>query len=359
MPEAPRAVVVGSGFGCRVHVPALRAAGFDVVALVGQDAERTARRAARAGVAHACTSLGDALELPGVEAVTIATPPSTHVALAIEAARAGRHVLCEKPFALDVREAETMLAAAEAAGVMHLVGHEFRWAPERSVVGRAIAEGAIGEPRFATFVQYVPLVADPAAKVPAWWFDPGAGGGWLGASGSHVVDQIRVWLGDFAEVSAALGLVSVRGADAAEDSFTVRFRLESGLHGTLQQTAAAWGPYAGMTRVAGTQGTIWVEGDEPWLADADGARRLEVPDDLALTGALIDVPAESDDPRHRFTHLELGPFTRLCEVLRAGVEGRALPTLVPVPTFADGVADMRVLDAIRASAVAGGASVPV
>ena len=354
-PDVPKAIVVGTGFGCRVHVPALRAAGFEVVALVGQDAERTERRATRAGIEHACTSLAEALALPGVEAVSVATPPSTHAALAVEAAQAGRHVLCEKPFALDVAEAEAMLAAAEAAGVTHLVGHEFRWAPERSVVGRAIADGAIGEPRFATFVQYVPLVADPAAKVPSWWFDPSAGGGWLGASGSHVVDQIRVWLGEFAEVSAELGLVSDRGGEAAEDSFTVRFRLHSGLHGTLQQTAAAWGPYAGITRVAGTRGTAWVEGDEPWIADADGARRLDVPADLALPEA----PAESDDPRHRFTHLELGPFTRLCEVLRAGVEGRPLPDAVPVPTFADGVADMRVLDAIRQSAANRGAPVPV
>jgi len=108
-----------------------------------------------------------------------------------------------------------------------------------------------------------------------------------------------------------------------------------------------------MTRVAGSRGTIWIDGDEPWIADADGTRRLEVPADLVLPAA----PGERDDPRHRFTHLELGPFTRLCEVLRAGVEGRPLPDAVPVPTFVDGVAEMRVLDAIRASAVDGGATV--
>ena len=85
----PGAVVVGTGFGCRVHVPALRAAGFDVVALVGRDGARTARRAERSGVPHACDSLADALALPGVDAVTIATPPATHAALAIEAAHAG------------------------------------------------------------------------------------------------------------------------------------------------------------------------------------------------------------------------------------------------------------------------------
>lgn len=350
----PGAVVVGTGFGTRVHVPALRAAGFDVVALVGRDPERTKRRADRLGVPDALTDLDAALDRPDVHAVTIATPPSTHAEIAIAAARAGKHVLCEKPFAMSAAEAEAMLEAATTAGVTHLVAHEFRWAVDRATVGRAITSGAIGEPRFATFVSNVALVADPQAQVPSWWFDPATGGGWLGASGSHVVDQIRAWLGDFAEVSARLAVVSARRAvppaSLAEDSFTVRFRLASGLDGVLQQTAASWGSLPGVTRVAGTTGTVWIEGDEPWIADAGGTRRLAVPDDL-----LPPVPAApSDDPRHRFTHLELGPFTRLCEVLLAGAEGRPIPSGVPVPTFVDGLATMRVLDAIRASAAAHG-----
>jgi predicted dehydrogenase len=210
----PGAVVVGTGFGCRVHVPALRAAGFTVHALVGRDATRTRRRADRVGIPRACASLGDALALEDVDAVTIATPPDTHAALAIEACEAGRHVVCEKPFALDSEEAERMLAAAQRAGVTHLVGHEFRWAPDRALVARAIAQGAIGEPRTFSLVQYVPLVADPAAAVPDWWFEGRRGGGWLGASGSHVVDQVRTWLGEFESVSATLPGVSARAAGA-------------------------------------------------------------------------------------------------------------------------------------------------
>jgi hypothetical protein len=125
------------------------------------------------------------------------------------------------------------------------------------------------------------------------------------------------------------------------------------VEGVLQQTAAAWGPYGGITRIAGTDGSLWTEGDAVFVADRDGTRQLPVPPDLTLPGA----PEESDDPRHRFTHLELGPYTRLCEVLRAGVDGRPLDARVPVPTFADGVACMDVLDAIRASAAADGALV--
>jgi predicted dehydrogenase len=341
-------VVVGTGFGCRVHVPALRAAGFEVIALVGRDADRTARRAQRNGIPHALTALGDALALPGVEAVSIATPPDTHAALAITAVEAGRHVICEKPFALDAAEAEAMLRAATVAGVTHLVGHEFRWAPTRAALGRAIARGAIGEPRLATLVQYVPLVADPEAKVPPWWFDAARGGGWLGASGSHMVDAVRVWLGEFESVSAGLNVVSDR-ADVAEDSFTIHFMLESGVEGVLQQTGAAWGSPPGVTSVAGSKGTVWIDGDDAWLADAAGTRRLEVPDGVTMPAP----PTPDDDRRHRFTHLELGPYTRLCEVLHAGVTGRPLDAPVPVPTFADGVACMRVLDAVRASATSG------
>jgi predicted dehydrogenase len=349
----PGAVVVGTGFGARVHVPALRAAGFDVVALVGRDRERTARRAERAGVEHADGSLAEALSRSEVDVVSIAAPPDAHAPLAIEACRAGRHVLCEKPFALDALEAESMRMAAEAAGVVALVGHEFRWAPDRALAARAIADGAIGEPRLATLVQYVPLVADPDAKVPEWWFDETRGGGWLGASGSHIVDQVRTWFGEIASVSATLPTVARR--DAAEDSFVVRLTTEAGVEVVLQQTAASWTPgVAGMTVVAGTDGTLELTAEGVCVSDRTGRRVLPVPDDLAMPAA-----AASDDPRHRYTHLELGPSTRLCEALRARIEGREPVSPVPVPTFADGLACMRVLDAVRASAGSRGARVDI
>jgi predicted dehydrogenase len=351
----PGAVVVGTGFGCRVQVPALRNAGFTVQALVGRDAARTQRRADRLGIPRACTTLADAFAGEVVDAISIATPPDTHAALAIEACEAGRHVLCEKPFALDAAEAERMLAAAQRAGVTHLVGHEFRWAPDRALVARAIAAGMIGEPRTFSLVQYVPLVADPTAPVPEWWFDGRRGGGWLGASGSHVVDQVRTWLGEIDSVSAALPVVSAR-TGSAEDCFVVRLTTRGGAHGVLQQTAASWMPHVvGVSIVAGTEGTIEVTGEGVVCSDRGGRHALPVPPDLALPAP----PTLSDDPRERYTHLELGPYTRLAEVLRAGVDGVPADSAVAAPTFVDGVAEMRVLDAIRASAAAGGALVAV
>jgi hypothetical protein len=126
--------------------------------------------------------------------------------------------------------------------------------------GPALADGVVGEPRLATLVQYVPLVADPDARVPEWWFDDTRGGGWLGASGSHIVDQVRTWFGEIASVSATLPTVA-RGA-GAEDSFVVRLTTASGVEAVLQQTAASWtAGVAGLTVVAGTDGTLEVGGD--------------------------------------------------------------------------------------------------
>ena len=77
--------IVGTGFGCITHLRALRAAGFDVHALVGRDPQKTSERAQRFEVPHGLTSLADAFALPGVDAVAIAKPPHTHAPIALEA----------------------------------------------------------------------------------------------------------------------------------------------------------------------------------------------------------------------------------------------------------------------------------
>ncbi|HWW54160.1 MAG TPA: Gfo/Idh/MocA family oxidoreductase, partial [Acidimicrobiales bacterium] len=277
----------------------------------------------------------------GIDAVTIATPPDHHAALTLEAIAAGAHVLCEKPFALDAREAEAMVSAAAEGRVVGLVGHEFRFTPSQALVARLLGAGAIGAPRLAVLTQLIGLVADPSAPMPAWWFDPARGGGWLGASGSHAIDRVRHWFG---EVTAVDGLVQ-RRRDLADDTFAARLRTADGCVVEVVQSAAAWGPATGMTRIVGPDGSLWLDGEQVMLADAahpDGLV-VDVPQDLRL--ADVASPPTPDSPSHRFTHLELGPYTRLCQRFAAAIEGGDAGGAA---TFADGLAVQRVLDAIRA-----------
>lgn len=331
-------VIVGSGFGCRVHAPAARAAGLDVVALVGRDRERTARRAERAGIEVACVSLDEALRLPGSDIVIISTPPDTHAALAEQVLAAGRHVLVEKPFTTTVEEAERLVALAEHVGVVALVGHEFRFSVERVTLLHALRDGLVGQPRLATFVGHTALVASPEARMTPWWFDRARGGGWLGASVSHVIDSIRCWLGEFDSVSATLPMVSDRDpANHAEDTAASRFRMRSGCEGVLQQSAAVWGDSHQFVRVAGPLGALTVSGAAVVLADASGTRTLDP----------VGPPA-------------VDPAVTQAEVLRDLAQGRAPDyTLVPPATFADGLACVRVMDAVRTSAAAAGTTVAV
>src|SRR5579862_5813726 len=139
-----RVLVVGTGFGCRIQVPALRGAGYQVVGLVGTDAARTAERAAANEVPKAFIDLGQAIEATDAQVVAISTPPFTHGALSMLALQRGCHVLCEKPFARDAKEARAMLDAARQSGKVHVIGNEFRFLPQRAIVARAIADGMIG-----------------------------------------------------------------------------------------------------------------------------------------------------------------------------------------------------------------------
>ena len=347
-----RVAVVGTGFGCLTHVRALRAAGFEVAALVGRDPAKTTARAERFSVSRSATALGEVLD--EVDAVTIATPPHTHAPLVYDALAAGKHVLCEKPFARDAAEARELLAAAETAGVVNMLGTEFRFAPGQALVRRAVRAGAIGDVRLATFLLHIPLLAAADAEVPEWWSDSAQGGGWLGAQASHVIDQILSTLGPFARVSASLPQVVEHGW-TAEDAYLVQFELRSGVAGVMQSVASDRGPMLFVTRLVGTRGTVWSEGDRVQVADESGTHTVPVPPELALAAPEpppSDLLVTAYDLLHS-TGIDVGPCTRLAAAFRAGIAGETFADDPPPATFTDGVAAMEVLDAIRQSAVQG------
>lgn len=145
----------------------------------------------------------------------------------------------------------------------------------------------------------------------------------------------------------------------AEDGYVVHFRLRNGCTGIMQSVASDRGPMLFATRVAGTKGAVWAEGDRVQVTDASGTRELPIPDAIAVAPPdppPMDLMHTTYDLLHS-TGIDMGPYTRLCETFLALIEGRAIPQNPQPATFADGVKSMEVLDAIRASAANGGAYV--
>ncbi|MCX7864772.1 MAG: Gfo/Idh/MocA family oxidoreductase, partial [Novosphingobium sp.] len=220
---------------------------------------------------------------------------------------------------------------------------------------KAIADGRIGAPRFASMITLIPQIPFSEQDMPGWWFDPEEGGGWLGAMGSHVFDQLRLWLGEFEAVSASLScLTATRGP--VDDSFTVHFRTTGGAQGVIQSSAGTFGPMLDISRISGAQGTLWTEAGAVRCATREGVETLAIPAEYALP----EQPAIGGDPRfatERWRNLvavELAPYTALCLQLKAAILGEQPPSPLAPASFADGVACMEIMDAIRASAADGG-----
>jgi predicted dehydrogenase len=376
--EEMGAVVFGTSFGVLTHVRALRNAGFAVLGLVGRDGQKTKERAEFLGIPHALTDVEEAVRLPGVEVVAVATPPHTHRPISLAAIRAGRHVLCEKPFALDLAEAREMREAADRAGVVHVLGTEFRFATPQATLRRVVRSGVIGAPRTAVFALHMPSLVHPSVELPAWWELTADGGGWLGAYGSHVIDQVRITIGEFEAVSASLQTLAPRPSMTADDTYTVHFRLAGGCTGILHSSCAIGGQSIATTKITGTRGSAWIqnaeipktehipEGNllvqvndrgEVWIDTGSGAERVPDPDDLPRA-LPIPPPPEVHPPYAKTTKwhtsgTDLAPYTRVYEGLRARVLGHPAVDDPPLATFADGEAQQAVMDATRRSAAGG------
>src|SRR3954451_10171429 len=179
--------IIGTGWGARVQVPAFREAGLEVVAIAGHNTERTRRTAEQLDI----EPYDDwrALIASNVDLVTIVTPPSEHLQMATAALDAGKHVICEKPTALNVDEATQLVAAAKKhPDRITLVDHELRFLPSFRAARERI--GDLGGIRYAE-VRYASPSRGDRTRSWNWWSDAEKGGGILGAVGSHFVDALR------------------------------------------------------------------------------------------------------------------------------------------------------------------------
>ena len=246
--------VVGTGFGLFTHVRALRDAGFEVRAIIGRDKTRTAQRAAPLAIPLASDNLEQVLaDDPAIALVTVATPPHAHYAPVMQAIAAGRAVMCEKPFARDLPQARAMLAAAEKAGVVHALGAEFRFDSAQALLRRVVKDGVIGDPTMFSRLYQQPG-GDEDEPLADWWIDIDQGGGFLGAFGTHMIDQVISTIGPITAVSAILKKLTIaRPIMTSDDYYNVQFVTANGCHGVIEAAMTFPGPFVMATKVAGTK----------------------------------------------------------------------------------------------------------
>jgi predicted dehydrogenase len=209
----------------------------------------------------------------------------------------------------------------------------------------------IGEPRHALFELQLPTHADPTAELPDWWQLESEGGGWLGAYGSHIVDQVRSTLGEIVGVSATVECIADRPGMTADDTFTVHFELDNGCQGILHSSCAAGGQFVATTKITGSKGSAWLQGEEVFVDTGDGPRQVPLPEDLPLV-APDAPPAELLRTTYDMWHsmgIDLEPYARAYGVLRDRILGRPVADDPAAATFVDGVECQAVLDAVHRS----------
>ena len=184
--------LIGCGGIAKSHAQAIQQVeGARLVATVDIAAKRAEELAAKYGAPQAYVAYQDALADPSVDAVIICLPHYLHAEVAIAAAQAGKHILCEKPMATTLTDVERMIEAADAAGVTLMVGQVLRFRKANILTRNLLREGRIGQPYHLIRRRYHHMRSYPNAP---WSSDPEKAGGWvLYGFGSHEVDMI-LWL---------------------------------------------------------------------------------------------------------------------------------------------------------------------
>jgi predicted dehydrogenase len=354
MPSSQRRIgIIGAGFGAQVHAPGFASEGWDVAAISSRSREKAEKAARAAGIPDVHTDPMELIRRGDLTAVAITTPPGSHRDLCLAALNAGKHVLCEKPFAIDSAQAAEMRDAAEKAGRTAMINHEFRHTPQRAYIKDLLRDGAIGRFRLCTVELFLDRYVLAQPRALTWMASKTEGGGVLGALGSHYIDALRHWFGEVASVSAWLATLRPELVDMAtgaaaiaetDDTYLFSLDFKNGGTATMVASFAATPPRGTRIVVMGDNGTLIAEQPGPnpeengvVVASRNGAslQPLKTPDKYLQL-------ADSRDHRLMAFRMLVRDFTR-------GIE----QGVSPAPNFTDGLRCQEVLDAVRKSSETG------
>jgi len=344
--------IIGTGFARSTQLPAFKNChGARLVSIASGHRENAEAVAREFGIEHIEDDWRGVVSREDVDLVSIVTPVVTHCDMALAALDHGKHVLCEKPMAMNADEARRMTDRAHDQGVLALIDHELRFLPGRIKAREIMRRGDLGK------IKHVQLTfrSDSRADVDrpwTWWSDIKKGGGTLGAIGSHVIDGFR-WLlaSEVSEVSCNLAThVHQRKDDAGElrevttddeANMLLRFadsELTDGATGNVSLSMVEAGKPEHRQEIFGSRGALMIEENgDLWQSDVgEGKWRRVETDQITIAPGLRD-----SGWARGFT-----VFSQ--KIIDAVREGRT--TVDGAATFADGYRTQQVLDAARKSA---------
>jgi len=323
----------------------------------------------KSGVMNACARWGwsqfvtdwrEVVEDATIDIVDINTPNDTHAEIAIAAAKAGKAILCEKPLALDVKQARQMVDAVKKAGVVNMVCHNYRRIPAIVLAKKMIEAGELGTIYHYRARYAQDWVVDP--NFPLGWRLQSkiAGSGAHGDINAHIIDLGRYLVGEFTEVCGQMetfvkerpipGELNRKGKVTVDDAVMFIGRFRSGALANLEATRFALGrKNAIQIEINGSRGSLVFDFEDmnrlKYYNEADPADRRGFRDILVTQGGGVHPyvgnwwpPGHIIGYEHTFVHT-------IADFINAVVDKQSVQ-----PTFEDGLMNQIVLDAVEKSA---------
>jgi predicted dehydrogenase len=328
--------------------------------ICGRTRDKVEAAAREYGWDEAATDWEEVVARKDIDIVDISTPGDSHAEIAIEAAKAGKVVFCEKPLANTVKEAEKMLAAVKKAGVIHMICHNYRRVPAVMLAKQLIDEGRLGRLYHYRGAYLQDWVADP--NVPLYWRlrKEAAGSGALGDIASHSLDLGRYLVGEITEVTGALETFvkerplpenpRKKGKVTVDDASASVVRFANGALGTIEASRFATGrKNYNRFEINGSKGSIAFNFErmnelEVFLTDDD--RRVHGFHNVMVTDGTSHPYFSHWWPEGHLIGYEHTFIHTVYDLLEAVAKNK-----VPTPNFEDGVKNQKVLEAMEKAAI--------
>ncbi|MFP3303720.1 MAG: Gfo/Idh/MocA family oxidoreductase [Caldivirga sp.] len=331
-------------------------------AVAGRSEDALRGFAARFGFERYYTDYRLMIKDPGIDIIDNVTPNYMHAEPTIEAMEAGKHVIVEKPMAMNSREAYEMVRVAERTGVINMVAHNYRFVPAIVLARQLIGSGSLGRIYHFRALYLQQSLANPEAPMTWRLRREYAGYGTIADLGSHVIDLARYLIGEVVSVNGTLytfnrfrvnQATGVREEVNVDEGFTAMLRFENGAVGLIEASKLATGHYNSLIiEVNGSEGSIRFDLErinelEVHLAkdgELSGFRRILVTQRTHPYLRFWWPPGHVLGWEHTFTHEIYHFLTRLAEGKDVAPEAA---------NFRDGLRVMRIIEAIAESSEKG------